>query len=177
MANIILAMAVTGIGSGLFQTPNNSALMNNVPPEHRGVASGMLATARNIGMVLWRRDIRSVIYMAGRMDRQPVCRIGLGVYTGRTGGLYPRDACDLYCRGCYRAGGHGRFVYEGQSQNGGHAGNRIRREMSGEERRQIVNAACWKKVDIDWHPCKKSRGLACRLFSVICCDVLVLDEF
>ena len=49
---IVLAMSVTGIGSGLFQTPNNSALMNNVPAEHRGVASGMLATARNIGMVL-----------------------------------------------------------------------------------------------------------------------------
>lgn len=49
---IIMSMALTGVGSGLFQTPNNSALMGSAPAENRGVASGMLATARNIGMVL-----------------------------------------------------------------------------------------------------------------------------
>jgi len=49
---IIMAMAVTGFGSGLFQTPNNSAVMSSVPADSRGVASGMLATARNIGMVI-----------------------------------------------------------------------------------------------------------------------------
>lgn len=48
---IIIAMAVTGFGSALFQTPNNSAVMGSVPAVSRGVASGMLATARNIGMV------------------------------------------------------------------------------------------------------------------------------
>ncbi len=48
---IVMAMAVTGFGSGLFQTPNNTALMGSVPSESRGVASGMLATARNMGMV------------------------------------------------------------------------------------------------------------------------------
>jgi MFS family permease len=49
---IVASMALTGVGSGLFQTPNNSALMGSAPLENRGVASGMLATARNIGMVL-----------------------------------------------------------------------------------------------------------------------------
>lgn len=49
---IIMAMAVTGFGSGLFQTPNNSAVMSSVPADSRGVASGMLATARNVGMVI-----------------------------------------------------------------------------------------------------------------------------
>lgn len=49
---IVMSMAVTGLGSGLFQTPNNAALMGSAPGEFRGVASGMLATARNIGMVL-----------------------------------------------------------------------------------------------------------------------------
>ncbi len=49
---IVMAMAVTGIGSGLFQTPNNSAVMGSVPADSRGVASGMLATARNVGMVM-----------------------------------------------------------------------------------------------------------------------------
>jgi MFS family permease len=49
---IVMSMAITGLGSGLFQTPNNAALMGSAPGEFRGVASGMLATARNIGMVL-----------------------------------------------------------------------------------------------------------------------------
>ncbi len=48
---IVVSMAVTGLGSGLFQTPNNTAMMSSAPPEHRGVASGLLAAARNVGMV------------------------------------------------------------------------------------------------------------------------------
>lgn len=46
------SLVVTGIGFGLFQTPNNSAIMGNVPTENRGTASGTLATMRNIGMAL-----------------------------------------------------------------------------------------------------------------------------
>ena len=49
---IIIAMILAGLGSGMFQTPNNSAVMGNVPPENRGTASGVLSTMRNIGMVL-----------------------------------------------------------------------------------------------------------------------------
>lgn len=49
---IWVAMVITGLGCGMFQTPNNSAVMNHVPAESRGVASGTLSTARNVGMVL-----------------------------------------------------------------------------------------------------------------------------
>jgi len=49
---IMAVLVLTGVGSGLFQTPNNSAIMGSVPGNHRGIASGMLATMRNIGMVL-----------------------------------------------------------------------------------------------------------------------------
>ncbi len=51
-AVIIAAMATVGLGSGIFQTPNNSAIMGCVPPSRRGIASGLLATMRNLGMVL-----------------------------------------------------------------------------------------------------------------------------
>jgi EmrB/QacA subfamily drug resistance transporter len=51
-AYIVAAMVATGGGFGLFQTPNNSAIMGNVPRENRGTASGTLATMRNIGMVM-----------------------------------------------------------------------------------------------------------------------------
>ncbi len=45
-------LAVVGIGVGLFVSPNNSALMGAAPRERQGIAAGVLATARSVGMVL-----------------------------------------------------------------------------------------------------------------------------
>lgn len=52
IAMLAAAMAVIGIGIGLFTTPNNSALMGAAPRHRQGIASGVLASARNVGMVL-----------------------------------------------------------------------------------------------------------------------------
>ncbi|HWG62800.1 MAG TPA: MFS transporter [Streptosporangiaceae bacterium] len=41
-----------GIGSGLFASPNTSAIMSSVPATHRGSASGMRSTFQNSGMSL-----------------------------------------------------------------------------------------------------------------------------
>lgn len=41
-----------GLGAGLFQSPNNSSVMSSVPPSKLGVAGGINALVRNIGMVL-----------------------------------------------------------------------------------------------------------------------------
>jgi MFS family permease len=41
-----------GVGSGLFASPNTSAIMSSVPARHRGSASGMRATFQNSGMSL-----------------------------------------------------------------------------------------------------------------------------
>jgi MFS family permease len=41
-----------GVGSGLFASPNTSAIMSAVPASHRGSASGMRATFQNSGMSL-----------------------------------------------------------------------------------------------------------------------------
>ncbi|HEX3044116.1 MAG TPA: MFS transporter [Bacillota bacterium] len=49
---MVAGLIITGLGIGWFQTPNNSAIMGSVPPFKRGVASGMLATMRNVGMVI-----------------------------------------------------------------------------------------------------------------------------
>ena len=46
------ALAVVGLGVGTFVSPNNSALMGAAPLHRQGIASGVLATARNVGMVL-----------------------------------------------------------------------------------------------------------------------------
>lgn len=48
-ADIVWRMALCGIGFGLFQSPNNRAILGSTPPERSGGASGMLATARLLG--------------------------------------------------------------------------------------------------------------------------------
>ena len=49
---IMIALAVVGLGTGTFISPNNSALMGSAPKNRQGIAAGILATARNFGMVL-----------------------------------------------------------------------------------------------------------------------------
>ena len=47
-----LILLLNGIGMGLFASPNRAGIMNSVPPERRGIASGMSATFQNSSMVL-----------------------------------------------------------------------------------------------------------------------------
>lgn len=47
-----LGLAVVGLGAGMFNSPNNSALMGSAPANRRGIAAGVMATARNGGMML-----------------------------------------------------------------------------------------------------------------------------
>lgn len=49
-AYIVICLVVIGVGIGVFNTPNSSALMGSVKPEQRAVTSSILATTRNIGM-------------------------------------------------------------------------------------------------------------------------------
>ena len=49
---IILSLMLIGLGSAIFQSPNNSTIMGSVPKERLGTASGFLATMRNVGMVM-----------------------------------------------------------------------------------------------------------------------------
>jgi EmrB/QacA subfamily drug resistance transporter len=49
---VALGLAIAGTGTGTFISPNTSALMGAAPMTRQGIASGVLATARNFGMVL-----------------------------------------------------------------------------------------------------------------------------
>ena len=51
-AHVVLGLAISGLGVGLFVAPNNSALMGAAPRSRQGIAAGVLALARNVGMVL-----------------------------------------------------------------------------------------------------------------------------
>jgi DHA2 family multidrug resistance protein-like MFS transporter len=52
LPDIAWRMAVTGLGFGFFQSPNNRLLIGSAPRERSGAASGMLATARLLGQTL-----------------------------------------------------------------------------------------------------------------------------
>ena len=46
-----LTIFILGIGQGMFLAPNTASIMNSVPPEYRGVSSGMRATLANVSFM------------------------------------------------------------------------------------------------------------------------------
>ncbi len=49
---IACAVVVAGFGTSVFSQPNNSTIMGSAPPHQRGVAAGILSTARTTGQLL-----------------------------------------------------------------------------------------------------------------------------
>jgi MFS family permease len=47
-----IIIALNGLGSGLFASPNRAEMMNSVPADQRGAAGGMIATFQNTAFVL-----------------------------------------------------------------------------------------------------------------------------
>ena len=65
-ANIVWRMAVCGFGFGLFQTPNNRAIINAAPRERSGGASGMLGTARLLGQTVGAAVVALIFGLTGQ---------------------------------------------------------------------------------------------------------------
>jgi len=69
----ILRLLPLGLGSGMFQSPNNSAIMGAAPHERLGVASGLLSLSRVFGQVTGLPLIGAVfasrIYAVTTLDR------------------------------------------------------------------------------------------------------------
>ena len=51
VATYIVAILFISVGLAFFQTPNNTAVMADARPEQRGLISGLLALARNLGLI------------------------------------------------------------------------------------------------------------------------------
>jgi EmrB/QacA subfamily drug resistance transporter len=49
---LVLALALVGLGAGLYVAPNSALIMGAAPKNLQGVAAAMSATARNVGMTL-----------------------------------------------------------------------------------------------------------------------------
>jgi EmrB/QacA subfamily drug resistance transporter len=60
--DVVWRLAVTGLGMGMFQSPNNSTVMGAVPPWQLGISSGILAAMRNVGMVLGIAVAGAILY-------------------------------------------------------------------------------------------------------------------
>jgi MFS family permease len=58
-----LLLLLVGIGMGMFAAPNTTAIMNSVPPEHRGASSGMRATFQNAANTMSLAMIFTVVTM------------------------------------------------------------------------------------------------------------------
>ena len=49
--DVVWRLALLGIGAAIFQAPNNRAIMNVIPDKKKGLASSIIVTMRNLGMV------------------------------------------------------------------------------------------------------------------------------
>lgn len=49
---VIVGLILVGFGTGFFLSPNNNAIISNVPKDMVGIGSGMIATMRCVGQVM-----------------------------------------------------------------------------------------------------------------------------
>jgi EmrB/QacA subfamily drug resistance transporter len=82
---VILGAVLTGIGSSAFYPANNSAIMSAASPQTYGMASGLLMTLSNIGMVC--SFALALVVASISIPRQIAFQIFLGV-----GGISPQFA-------------------------------------------------------------------------------------
>jgi MFS family permease len=68
MIGYIAPIAVITAGYALFQTANNTAVMTGVRPDQRGVLSGVLNLARNLGLITGTSVMGAVFALASEAD-------------------------------------------------------------------------------------------------------------
>jgi EmrB/QacA subfamily drug resistance transporter len=66
---LVAALATAGVGVGLFNAPNSSAVMGAVPSSRRGVAAAILSTARTLGNTLG-LGLAGAIFTTGLAGRE-----------------------------------------------------------------------------------------------------------
>jgi MFS family permease len=77
------ALALLGVGAGLFTPANSTAMLCASPARNRGTAAGVLATARNVGMSVG-VAMGAFLYLrfGGDNDTLPAVRDAFGVIAG-----------------------------------------------------------------------------------------------
>ena len=96
-----LWLALVGIGSGMFNSPNTAAMMGAVPVHRRGIAAGARTMLQNTGAVLSIAFVMAIVTAAVPKD------VLLQIFSGLASGLSPRsstrssETCTPRC-GCWR---------------------------------------------------------------------------
>jgi EmrB/QacA subfamily drug resistance transporter len=75
-----ILLAIVGIGSGTFMSPNGAAMMGAVPPERRGIAAGARTVLQNTGAVLSIAFVMAIVTAA--IPRALLFRIFSGLAKG-----------------------------------------------------------------------------------------------
>ena len=68
---IALWLATVGLGTGIFISPNSSALMGSAPENRQGVAAGVMALARSTGMMIGVAGSAALFQAAGGATGRP----------------------------------------------------------------------------------------------------------
>ena len=75
-----LWLALVGIGSGMFNSPNTAAMMGTVPPQRRGIAAGARTMLQNTGAVISIAFVLAIVTAA--VPKDVLLAIFSGVATG-----------------------------------------------------------------------------------------------
>ena len=96
-----LWLALVGIGSGMFNSPNTAAMMGAVPAYRRGIAAGARMMLQNTGAVISIAFVMAIITAA--VPKDVLLAIFSGVTTGlsRPGSSRSSRTCTPHC-GCSR---------------------------------------------------------------------------
>lgn len=61
---ILIFIGLNGLGNGLFQAPNNTMIMSSVQPQDLGIAGGLNALSRNLGMIIGVSVSTTVLFLS-----------------------------------------------------------------------------------------------------------------
>jgi EmrB/QacA subfamily drug resistance transporter len=71
MGDAALWYGIIGLGTGVFISPNSSALMGSVPQLQQGLAAGIMAITRNLGMLIGAAAATAIYQIAGGHTGRP----------------------------------------------------------------------------------------------------------
>jgi MFS family permease len=89
-------LAITGAGSGMFNSPNTAAMMGAVPEHRRGIAGGTRMMLQNTGSVL------SIAFVLAIVTSAVPTKVLLSIFSGVTTGLSD-SALDPFIRNMHLA--------------------------------------------------------------------------
>ncbi|MBF6595733.1 MAG: MFS transporter [Thermaceae bacterium] len=77
---IALWMLVSGMGSGIFNSPNSSLILGSVPPDRRGIATGIRTLLTSVGSTL--SIVFTISLVASSLPKDVLFKIFSGLATG-----------------------------------------------------------------------------------------------